>query len=117
MEQCHDDSGIVWPAAVAPFAVHIVALNNAKSAEVHKVATALHTDLAAAGIDALLDDRDERPGVKFADADLIGIPLRITVGDRSLRDGVVELGRRDGGEVEKLSPAAVVARLQSSSAL
>ena len=117
VEQCHDDRGIVWPAAVAPFAVHIVALNNAKSAEVQKVATALHANLAAAGIDALFDDRDERPGVKFADADLIGIPLRITVGDRSLRDGVVELGRRDGGEVEKLSPAAVVARLQSSSAL
>ena len=113
VEQCHDERGIVWPAAVAPFAVHIVALNNAKSAAVQAVAAKLHEDLLAAGIDTLLDDRDERPGVKFADADLIGIPRRVTVGDRGLRDGVVELGARGGDTVAKLSPEDALARLRT----
>ena len=111
VEQCHDDRGIVWPAAVAPFAVHIVALNNAKSAAVQTVAAKLHADLLAAGIDALFDDRDERPGVKFADADLVGIPRRVTIGDRGLKDGVVELGTRGSDSVAKLSPEEALARL------
>ena len=113
VEQCHDERGIVWPAAVAPFAVHIVALNNAKSPAVQTVAAKLHGDLLAAGIDALLDDRDERPGVKFADADLIGIPRRVTIGERGLRDGVVELGTRGGDAVAKLSPEDALARLRT----
>ena len=111
VEQCHDDRGIVWPAAVSPFAVHIVALNNAKSAAVQTVAAKLHADLLAAGIDALFDDRDERPGVKFADADLVGIPRRVTVGDRGLKDGLVELGTRGGDAVAKLAPEDALARL------
>ena len=112
VEQCHDQQGIVWPDAVAPFDVHIVALNNAKSAAVREVAISLHESLTAAGVEVLIDDRDERPGVKFADADLIGIPQRVTVGDRGLRDGVVELRRRDSDAVEKLAPAAVLERLR-----
>ena len=108
VEQCHDGDGIVWPDAVAPFGIHIIALNNTKSAEVQAVAERLHHDLQAAGLAVLFDDRDDRPGVKFTDADLIGIPNRITIGERSLRDGVVELRRRDESDVRRLSPDAVV---------
>ena len=108
VEQCHDDDGIVWPDAVAPFDVHIVALNNTKSADVHAVAERLHHDLQEAGFAVLFDDRDERPGVKFADADLIGIPNRVTVGDRGLKDGIVEYRRRRESDVRRLSPADAV---------
>ena len=108
VEQCHDGDGIVWPDAVAPFDVHIVALNNAKSDAVQEVAERLHRELQAAGLATLLDDRDERPGVKFADADLIGIPNRITVGDRSLKDRVVEYRRRRESDVRRLAPEDVV---------
>ena len=111
VEQSHDDAGIVWPPAVAPFDIHIVAVNNAKSPAVEVAATRLHDQLQAAGFDALLDDRDERAGVKFADADLIGIPHRVTVGDRGLRAGVVEYRRRAGGEVEPLPLEGVAAKL------
>ena len=111
VEQRHDDSGIVWPDAVAPFDVHIVALNNIKSAAVRGVADNLHRDLEAAGFAVLFDDRDERPGVKFADADLIGIPHRVTVGERGLKDGTVEYRCRHDTQVEKLKPAAVVGHL------
>ncbi len=107
VEQCHDDDGIVWPDAVAPFDVHIVALNNTKSDDVQRVSDRLHRDLQAAGLTVLFDDRDERPGVKFADADLVGIPNRITVGDRGLKDGVVEYRRRNESDVRRLSPDAV----------
>ena len=106
VEQCHDDDGIVWPDAVAPFDVHIVALNNAKSADVQAVADRLHYDLQAAGFAVLFDDRDERPGVKFADADLIGIPNRVTVGDRGLKEGIVEYRRRSESGMRRLSPDA-----------
>ena len=100
---------------MAPFDVHIVALNNVKSAAVREVAASLHESLTTCGLEVLLDDRDERPGVKFADADLIGIPQRITVGDRGLSDGVVELRRRDSETVEKLAPEAVVERFKRPS--
>ena len=113
VEQCHDDDGIVWPDAVAPFDVHIVALNNTKSADVQAVSNRLDRDLQAAGLSVLFDDRDERPGVKFADADLIGIPNRITVGDRGLRDGVVEYRRRSEPDLLRLSPDAVVEAIES----
>ncbi|MCY3837059.1 MAG: proline--tRNA ligase [Gammaproteobacteria bacterium] len=111
VEQCHDGDGIVWPDAVAPFDVHVVALNNTKSTDVQTVADRLHHDLQAAGLAVLFDDRDERPGVKFADADLIGIPNRITVGDRGLREGIVEYRRRSESVVQKLSPDAVIGAL------
>ena len=113
VEQCHDDDGIVWPDAVAPFDVHIVALNNTKSADVQAVSNRLDRDLQAAGLSVLFDDRDERPGVKFADADLIGIPNRITVGDRGLRDDVVEYRRRSEPDLLRLSPDAVVEAIKS----
>ena len=115
VEQCHDRDGIVWPDAVAPFDVHVVALNNTKSADVQAVAQRLHDDLQAAGLAVLFDDRDERPGVKFADADLIGIPNRITVGDRGLKEGIVEYRRRSDSDVQKLPPDAVVQMFRRTS--
>ena len=90
IEQHHDDRGIIWPKAMAPFALVIVAIGYSKSDAVKNAADAFYADLTAAGFDVLLDDRDERPGVMFADAELIGIPHRLTVGERGLKEGVVE---------------------------
>ncbi|MFO0973805.1 MAG: proline--tRNA ligase [Phycisphaerae bacterium] len=104
IESHHDDNGICWPMNIAPFEVLIVALDP-READVMATAHKLHDDLAAAGIDVLLDDRDERAGFKFKDADLIGIPIRVTVGRKSLADGVVELKRRESADVQKASPA------------
>ncbi len=112
VEQRHDDDGIVWPSAVAPFDVHIVAVNNAKSAEVRRVASELYDQLRTEGVEVLFDDRDERPGVKFADADLIGIPHRITVGERGLRQGVVEYRRRGAPTTQTLPPADVLRKIK-----
>lgn len=96
IEQNHDENGIIWPAAMAPFEVVIVPLNMHKSEAVAEAAEALYTACREAGIDVLLDDRDERPGVKFADMELIGIPHRIVIGDKSLANGEFEYkGRRD----------------------
>jgi prolyl-tRNA synthetase len=97
IEQNHDEHGIVFPAAIAPFELAIVPIGYGKSAAVREAADRLHDALAAAGVDVLLDDRDERPGVMFADMELIGIPHRVVVGERGLKDGIVEYkGRRDG---------------------
>ena len=90
IEQHHGEQGILWPPPVAPFDLHIVALNYAGAETVRQASDRLLAQCRAAGLDALLDDRDERPGVKFADADLIGLPRRLTVGERGLRQGLVE---------------------------
>ena len=96
IEQGHDERGIIFPAGIAPFAVAIVPMNYAKSEAVRAAAGALHAELLAAGIDAILDDRDERPGSMFADWELIGIPHRVVVGERGLKEGKLEYkGRRD----------------------
>ena len=96
IEQNHDDSGIIWPASMAPFQLAIVPLNMHKSPEVAVCAEELYQALTDAGVDVLLDDRNERPGVKFADMELIGIPHRIVVGDRALAENNLEYkGRRD----------------------
>jgi prolyl-tRNA synthetase len=94
IEQCHDENGIIWPQSVAPFDVHIIALNYNKSDAVRAAADRLHKELNMQRIAVLLDDRDDRPGVKFADADLIGIPHRIVIGDRNLKAGNVEYRTR-----------------------
>ncbi|NJN52857.1 MAG: proline--tRNA ligase, partial [Gammaproteobacteria bacterium] len=94
IEQCHDEGGIVWPAAVAPFGVHVLGLNYGKSEVVAAAADRITRQLEAAGFEVLLDDRDERPGVKFAEADLIGIPHRVVVGERNLKTGQVEYRTR-----------------------
>jgi prolyl-tRNA synthetase len=96
IEQNHDDKGIVWPTAMAPFQVAIVPLNMQKSERVAQCAEQLYEELKQRGIEVLLDDRNERPGVKFADMELIGIPHRLVVGDRALAEGNLEYkGRRD----------------------
>ena len=96
IEQNHDDSGIIWPASMAPFQLAIIPLNMHKSPEVAVCAEELYQALTDAGVDVLLDDRNERPGVKFADMELIGIPHRIVVGERALAENNLEYkGRRD----------------------
>ena len=109
-EQYHDDQGLVWPVTVAPFSVHLVRLAGRGSSETTVAADRLYEDFKAAGIDVLYDDRDESPGVKFKDADLIGLPLRLTVGERGLKAGVVELKRRNNAEKVMIPLADVVER-------
>ncbi|MFD9126484.1 proline--tRNA ligase [Kitasatospora sp. NPDC059571] len=104
VEAHHDDKGIVWPVPVAPFEVVVVPIGKADE-ETAKVVESLYTDLRDGGVDVVLDDRDERPGVKFADSELIGIPYRITVGPRGLADGVVEVVGRATGTTARVPVA------------
>jgi prolyl-tRNA synthetase len=113
IEARHDANGICWPASIAPFQAEIVALD-VREADVMSTARQLHDSLEAAGIDTLLDDRDQRPGVKFKDADLIGIPIRVTVGKRGLAEGVVEFKLRTGDEVRKIAPGDVMSTIQNA---
>jgi prolyl-tRNA synthetase len=110
IEQHHDDAGIVWPAPLAPFGAHVVPVNVGDAA-LRETAERITADLETAGVDSLLDDRDERPGVKFKDADLIGLPVRVTVGPRALARGCVEMKPRAGSEVTEVPVAEVVARV------
>jgi prolyl-tRNA synthetase len=105
IEQNHDANGIVWPEAIAPFQVILVPINYQKSTRVQETADALYRDFNAAGIDVLLDDRDARPGVKFADSELLGIPHRIVIGDRTLAAGNLEYRHRRETESTEI-PAA-----------
>jgi len=100
VEQSHDERGICWPSAVSPYDIHVVALTGAE--EIAEQAAAAYS---AAGYDVLLDDRDLRPGEKFADADLIGIPVRVTAGKKSLEDGAVDVRSRASGEERRVSVA------------
>jgi prolyl-tRNA synthetase len=101
IEQNHDKDGIIWPVPLAPFEVMVLSLQQDDPAVV-ATAQRVYDELTAAGIDVLFDDRDERPGVKFKDADLIGIPFRIAVGKKGVAEGIVELKRRSGAEVRKI---------------
>ncbi len=94
IEQNHDERGIIWPAPIAPFGVAIVPLGYRRSEAVRAAADRLYERLAAAGVEVLLDDRDERPGVLLADVELIGIPHRVVIGERGLKDGKIEYQRR-----------------------
>ena len=94
IEQSHDERGIIWPGPIAPFQVVLVALNLQKSARVREASDRLYAELTAAGVETLYDDRDARPGVKFADAELLGIPHRVVVGDRGLEAGKLEYRHR-----------------------
>ncbi len=96
IEQNHDEKGIIWPTAIAPFQVVVCPVGAAKSEMVRAESEAIYQELLAAGIDVALDDRDERPGAMFADWELIGVPVRVTVGERSLKEGQLELLRRKG---------------------
>jgi prolyl-tRNA synthetase len=112
VEQGADADGIVWPAAIAPFNVHVVVVSLKDAAQV-AAAQAIYAACQAAGFDALLDDRDERPGVKFKDADLLGIPVRVTIGNALAKDGVVEVKeRRAPRREQRVAPGAVVETLR-----
>jgi hypothetical protein len=99
VERHHDENGICWPASVAPFDVTLVDLSGGDP-HVTEVATSVYDDLARAGLEVLYDDRDDRAGVKFNDADLMGIPVRLTVGGRGVKKGVVELKVRRSGQMK-----------------
>jgi prolyl-tRNA synthetase len=112
IEQNYDENGILWPAAIAPFTVAIVPMNAAKSPRAVAASEALYQELKAQGYDVLLDDRNERPGVKFADLELIGVPHRIVIGERGLDAGTFEYrGRRDA-EARELSKDELLAVLK-----
>jgi prolyl-tRNA synthetase len=113
IEQNHDANGIMWPEPLAPYRVLVLPLSYQKSAAVQQCADRLYEDLAASGVDAVLDDRDARPGVKFADADLIGIPHRIVIGERSLAQGRVEYRQRRAAESVEIPAADALAHLQA----
>ncbi|MBX3367389.1 MAG: proline--tRNA ligase [Phycisphaeraceae bacterium] len=111
VEMSHDANGIIWPPAIAPYHV-LITLMKPEDAKQHEVAKEIAANLAAAGVDVLIDDRDERPGVKFKDADIVGIPVRLTIGDKALEQGGVEFKMRKDtqGKGEVVPLAQVVSR-------
>jgi len=113
IEQNHDDKGIIWPDAMAPYQVAIVPLNMQKSQAVAEAAETLYQALIDAGVDVLLDDRNERPGIKFADMELIGIPHRLVIGDRSLEQGVIEYKHRCAETTEEIPVGEAATMIQS----
>ena len=113
IEQCHDERGIIFPRAIAPFEVCIVPMGYAKSEAVKAAADKLYADLKARGIDVLLDDRNERPGVMFADMELIGVPHRIVVGERGLAEGKLEYKGRTDAEAEMVPLDAISAFVEA----
>jgi prolyl-tRNA synthetase len=110
IEASHDEKGIIWPESVAPYKVALINLRPGDG-ECAGAADTLYETLQNAGVETLYDDRDERPGVKFADADLIGLPWQVVVGPRGVKAGVVEFKNRATGETEEISPEAAVNRL------
>jgi prolyl-tRNA synthetase len=108
----HDDRGLAWPAEVAPFAAHLLALGADRAPEVGKAADRLVDELEAAGVDVLYDDRDTSPGVKFADADLLGLPVRLVVGSKGLARGIVEWRDRRTGDEREVDIDDVAAQFQ-----
>jgi prolyl-tRNA synthetase len=111
IEQNHDDKGIIFPVPLAPFSVIIVNLGGSDET-INGAAEKLYADFQAAGIEVLLDDRDERPGFKFKDADLLGIPYRVTVGKSFLKNGTLEIKQRRDGTVEEMTPEETVRNLR-----
>jgi prolyl-tRNA synthetase len=111
IEQRHDADGIVWPWTIAPAQAHVLPVN-VKQAAMRETAERLYQELSASGVEAILDDRDERPGVKFKDADLLGIPVRVTVGARLAKDGMVEVRTRRDRQDVAVSPDGVVAAVR-----
>ncbi len=109
IEQSHDERGIIWPRAIAPFEVVLCPIGIGKSETVRNTAEALYQALRTAGVDVILDDRDARPGIMFADWELIGVPLRVTLGDRGLKDGIVEIQARRDGQAHRVAPDQAVA--------
>ena len=113
VEQNNDERGMIWPVSIAPFAVVICPIGYDRSAEVQAAADKLHDELAALGIDVLLDDRGERPGAMFADWELIGVPLRVVISDRGLKAGTLEVQGRREGAATAVALADVVATVKA----
>ncbi|HEX7402421.1 MAG TPA: His/Gly/Thr/Pro-type tRNA ligase C-terminal domain-containing protein, partial [Usitatibacter sp.] len=113
IEQNHDDKGIIWPEPMAPFAVALIPLGYRKSEAVKAAAEKLYAQFSAAGIEAFLDDRDERAGVLLADQELVGIPHRIVIGDRGLKEGAVEYQHRRDAEATKVALDDAARHVQS----
>ncbi len=113
IERHNDENGIIWPITIAPYTVMLVSLPSVKNPEVVEAADEVYATLTAAGMEVLYDDRDERAGVKFNDADLLGIPLRITIGARGLKNGIAELKVRRNGDTGELPLDNIVEQLQS----
>ena len=113
IEQNHDDKGIIWPDSLAPFTVVLCPISPERSPEVKATAEKLYADLMALGVDVILDDRGERPGAMFADWELIGVPHRVTIGDKGLKDGLVEYQHRRDSASTKLAVADVLAHLKA----
>ena len=111
--ECHDERGIIWPVAVAPFTV-VVLVAQSEDTESQAVGESVYEQLTAAGIEVIIDDRAERAGVKFRDAEITGIPLRVTVGKRGLAEGVVEVTTRATGETVKVDMPDVVTHLRDA---
>ena len=112
IEQNHDERGIIWPDAIAPFTVVICPIGMDRSEAVAQAAEQLHRDLLALGVDVILDDRGERPGAMFADWELIGVPHRITIGDKGLKEGVVEYQHRRDSAATRVAVGEVLALLK-----
>jgi prolyl-tRNA synthetase len=110
IEQCNDKDGIIWPLSVTPYQVCLTPLSVAPDSAVMKLAEQLYAELTAKGVEVILDDRDERPGVKFKDADLVGFPIRLGIGEKSLAKGEVEIKRR-GGELTAVKAEEAVAKI------
>ena len=113
IEASHDEDGIIWPDAVAPFTVGIINLKSGDEA-CDAASEDLYNKLSDAGVEVLYDDREDRAGVKFAEMDLIGLPWQLTVGPRGLKNGIVELKRRAGGDKRELTPDAALAEIIDS---
>ena len=113
IEQNHDAKGIIWPDALAPFTVVICPIGPDRSPDVKAAADTLYADLMAAGVDVILDDRGERPGAMFADWELIGVPHRVTIGDKGLKDGLVEYQHRRDTEASKVAVGEVLGLLKA----
>jgi prolyl-tRNA synthetase len=113
IEQSHDANGIVWPISIAPYQVEVLPINVAHGPTM-EAALKIAAELEAAGFDVLFDDRDERPGVKFKDADLLGLPIRVNVGEKGLAKGVLEIKLRHNGEMRTAAPEAALAAVQAA---
>ena len=111
VERHHDEFGIKWPASIAPYLVTVVPVNTLYDTQM-KIAVEIYEKLLAAGVEVVIDDRDERAGVKFKDADLIGFPYRITVG-KTISEGLVEFKERTTGEMMKITPDEAVQKIIS----
>jgi len=110
IEQNNDKDGMIWPPSIAPFNVEVIPLG--LEDEVMNIADMIYKGLMAEGLEVLFDDRDERPGVKFKDADLIGIPYQVIIGKKGLNDGIVEVKTRKTKETDKLSPEGAVEKIK-----